>query len=303
MIGDRPYMRTPEGPARLSVTAYILIAASVCFVLQQLVDRAVVQEYFALSVEGVSRGFVWQLVTFQFLHGGFLHLLFNGIVIYFFGKHVEAELGEARYLQLYLLSGGIGGLFQLAVSAASGEMAVSTVGASAGAYGLVAALARLHYYERITVLLFFVIPMTFQARFLFYAGVGLSVFGMLTAPDGNIAHAAHLGGLLGGSALVRWAKGASYGKSLWRPQFRSSKRRASGGKVVTPDFAAKPSRASGVSPRSSTYKPTPDMSSEEFISKEIDPILDKISEQGIQSLTDRERKILDSAHNRMGRKY
>lgn len=303
MIGDRPYMRTPDLPARLSVTAYILIVATVCYVLQQVVDRAVVQEYFALSVEGVKKGYVWQLVTFQFLHGGFLHLLFNGIVIYFFGKHVEVELGEVRYLQLYLLSGGIGGLFQLAVSAASGDIGDWTVGASAGAYGLVAALARLHYYERITVLLFFVIPMTFQARFLFYAGVGLSVFGMLTDPNGNIAHAAHLGGLLGGSALTRWAKGAPYQTASWRPRFRFRRRRTSGSKVVTPDFAAKPSRSPRISPRPATYKAAPNLSPEDFISKEIDPILDKISEHGIQSLTERERKILDSAHSRMGRKF
>ncbi len=77
--------------------------------------------YFALSVEGLRHGFVWQLLTYQFMHGGLLHLLLNCWAIYVFGREVEETLGRNSFLTLYFTSGVIGGLFQALAGVLSGR--------------------------------------------------------------------------------------------------------------------------------------------------------------------------------------
>ena len=161
--------------------------------------------YFALSVEGLRHGFVWQLLTYQFMHGGLLHLLLNCWAIYVFGREVEETLGRNRFLTLYFTSGVIGGLFQaLAGVLFGGHFAAPVVGASAGAFGLVAAFATLYPERPLMLLLFFIIPVSMRAKFLLLFSALLTVFGIVFPTD-NIAHAAHLGGMITGIVFVRYA--------------------------------------------------------------------------------------------------
>src|SRR5436190_5188651 len=142
-LADRHYMRQPSGGLYLSTTV-MLIASLVCvFILQLTVLHPLfVDEYLALSVDGIKRGFVWELFTFQFLHGGWIHLLLNCIVIYSFGREMEWVLGKQRFLTLFFLSGVMGGLLQVIAGVISPtHLGGSVVGASACAFGLVAAFA------------------------------------------------------------------------------------------------------------------------------------------------------------------
>ena len=99
----------------------------------------------------------------------------------------------------------IGGLFQaLAGVLLGGSFAAPVVGASAGAFGLVAAFATLYPERPLMLLLFFIIPVSMRAKFLLLFSALLTVFGLIFPMD-NIAHAAHLGGMLTGIVFVRYA--------------------------------------------------------------------------------------------------
>jgi membrane associated rhomboid family serine protease len=287
-------MRRPSFGSRWSATLVLLVVNVVAFVLQNVLDyysRFPTYAWFALSVAGLRHGFVWQLLSYQFMHGGWLHLLLNCWAIYVFGREVEATLGRNRFLALYFTSGVIGGLCQaLAGVLFGGRFAAPVVGASAGAFGLVAAFAALYPERPLMLLLFFIIPVNMRAKWLLLFSVLLTLFGIVF-PSDNIAHAAHLGGILCGLFFVRYA---IHWHWHW-PRLRRARSQPLRPLVKTPHRAAalwgqRNARADE------------DLPPEEFLSKAVDPILDKISAHGIQSLTERERRILETAREKIVRR-
>ena len=290
-------MRQPAyNSRRLSTTVALMIGITVAFAVQQINAVYVglpVNEYLALSRSGISRGFVWQLLTFQFLHGGFGHLFWNLVGIWFFGRAVEERLGGPRMLRVYFICGVIGGLLQTVMAFVApkffGQWPV--VGASAGVCGLLAAFATLE--PDATILLFFVLPV--RARHILIGSVGIAFFFTLVPSDPGIAHAAHLGGLLGGIVYIR--RGLQIEHLISE---RLSERHAQ---------PPRPNRElvkTAASKRAfwqiSKADEEDDLTPTEFISREVDPILDKISAHGIQSLTERERKILEAARAKMAKR-
>ena len=285
-------MRRPGMHWPWSATVVLLVVNVAAFIVQNVLYRFTdfpTNAYLALSVYGLGHGFVWQLLTYQFMHGGWLHLLLNCWAIYVFGREIEETLGGKSFLTLYFSSGVVGGLFQVLLGVvAGGAFARPVVGASAGAFGLVAAFATLYPERTLTLLLFFVIPVSLRAKFLLLFSGLLAFFGIVF-PGDNIAHAAHLGGMLSGIAFVRYA-------IHWHwPHF--------------PPRRARPFRplvkvSRGEHGGWGRHKPAEDedLPPEEFLSREVDPILDKISAHGIQSLTERERRILEKAREKMGKR-
>ena len=217
MLDDRSYMRTDSRPTRYSMTIVLLALNLVCYLVQVFVHKYSafpIESYFALSVEGLKHGFIWQLITFQFMHGelitfqfmhgGWIHLLLNSIAIYCFGRAIEETLGPKTFLKLYISAGVIGGLIQILVAIlVPHRYGSAVVGASAGGAGLIAAFATLFPERSLTVLLFFIIPVNMKAKVLLLVIGGFAVYG-IAFPGGPIAHAAHLGGMLAGIAYVRW---------------------------------------------------------------------------------------------------
>lgn len=266
----------------------LVIINAAIFFAQVVLDRFApypVERWFALSVEGLGQGYVWQLLSYQFMHANLLHLVFNCWAIYVFGQEVEEALGRKSFLTLYLASGVIGGLTQALTGLVfGGVFAEPVVGASAAAFGLAAAFATL-FPDRV-LLLFFIIPM--RAKYLIPLGAALGAYGIIAQRD-SIAHAAHLGGLATGWVYVRYA-------SRWTwPEF-SFRRRGR----RPPRLVAVPT-----TPASEWRRKIPeveDLPRDEFVSKEVDPILDKISAHGIQSLTEQEKRILQSARDRMSKR-
>jgi rhomboid family protein len=289
MLEDRDYMRQPvyRGP-RVSFTILLIIINATVFLVQLLASQSfrgpeLEDEYFALSLYGLAHGYVWQLLTFQFMHAGWLHLIFNCVAIYFFGTPVEAALGPRRFLTLYLMSGVIGGLVQMALAFLFPVFDGALVGASAGGYGLVAAFAVLHWTERFTLFIYF-FPLSMRGKTLLWASLGLALLGLLI-PKSHIANAAHLGGILTGFLYVR-----QFVQGRWRlPQWNFPPRQNRPRELAATHAGRKSVWRSG------TRRTDDDLSDEEFLQREVDPILDKISAHGIQSLTAREREILEKA--------
>jgi membrane associated rhomboid family serine protease len=280
--------------SRRSMALTIIIILGICFVIQNLLlyySRFPVYQLFGMTENTLAKGWLWQLFTFNFLHapfgnGGFFHILFNCWAIWVFGQAVEEAFGPKKLLALFIVTGVGGGLLQgIGALLLPTHFGGNVVGASAGVFGFIAAFAALFPARQLTLLLFFIIPVTITAKFLLIFSAAISIFGILI-PSGHVAHGAHLGGLLAGLAFVRWGL-----QTEWRiPKINFFRRP----KV----FVHKQSGSNWPGPKPAD----PDLPSEEFISREVDPILDKISAHGIQSLTERERKILEAARARMARR-
>src|SRR5689334_13709154 len=145
MLEDRSYMKEPVFGRKKSITVTLLIVIGVCYILQSILlsygrsGKELVFDDLALTDEALRRGHIWQLLTFQFLHGGFLHILFNGICLYFLGKVLERTISNAHYLRLYLGAGLAGGLLHaIGNLLLPNNFPTPVVGASAGVSGLLA---------------------------------------------------------------------------------------------------------------------------------------------------------------------
>ena len=169
-------------------------------------QRAFVWKY-SLSLEGLQHGSFWKLLTFQFLHGGWVHLFLNCWSIFVFGPALESVLGKARYARLYLLGGVAGGALQmLAAFLSDARFGGSVVGASAGVFALIAGFTYIFPEARMTLLLFFVIPVRMTANRMLTVAAVITVLGILWPNwllGRHVAHVAHLGGLIAGLVVVR----------------------------------------------------------------------------------------------------
>lgn len=296
MLADRDYMRddgpgVPRVPKPMSGVVLLIVINIGVFLLQAVFygypPRFSAGLPLALRVDQLLHGYFWQLLTYQFLHAGLMHLLLNCWGIYVFGKAVEEALGKRTFFILYFVSGIAGGIFQVLASLGwHGHFGGTVVGASAGLFGLLAAFAMMYPNRVLTILLFLVLPVSLRAKTLLLIGGGIAVFGMLF-PGDNVAHAAHLGGMLAGMVFIRRLKDRL---GRWPGDAPPPRRR--------PFFGF-----GGDKPSKSRRPPVIDVEevSDDYVSSRVDPILDKISKHGIHSLTASERKTLEEARKKMGR--
>jgi membrane associated rhomboid family serine protease len=293
MISDRFYMRDARGRDRLTATTLISIALVVAFVLQTFAGSWTrggsdfIARYLALSVPGLKHGYLWQLVTFQFLHGGVFHLICNLIGLICFGRFVEIAAGRSRFLLAYFGAGIAGGLLQAlfyAVFQRSIADFANVYGASAGVCGLITVFCLLRPDEHIQ--LYMILPV--KARWFLWGLTAISVL-YTVAPGGSpVAHTAHLGGILFGFVFVRARWHEDYVPLPWTGLIEKLKNTTRSRPPVPPKIV------------SANFRDL-DLEDADYVSREVDPILDKIAQHGIQSLTERERRILEAAKDRMGR--
>jgi membrane associated rhomboid family serine protease len=188
-----------------SVTTALIAANVAIYFLQSLVPGlALPFALWPLAAGAATGGDVsfapWQLVTYAFLHGGLLHLAFNMFALYMFGGAIERVFGARRYLAYYFACVVAAGLTQLLV-AALGSAVYPTVGASGGVFGLLLAYAIYFPHNRV-MLLFPPIPMPARVFVLLYAA--LELYLGVTQTQQGVAHFAHLGGMAGGYAMLRY---------------------------------------------------------------------------------------------------
>ena len=198
------------GHSMTPVARNLLIACVVVFGLQYMLGSQLELRLALWPPTDDPRlpGFMpWQIVSYAFLHGGLTHLLFNMFALYMFGPDIERLLGAKRFLTYYLVCVVSAAAAQLLVLHMLGNPTVPTVGASGGIFGLLLAYG-MAFPRRKLMLIFPPIPMP---AWLFVTLYGLlELYLGISGRDSNVAHFAHLGGMVGGLALILY----------WRSQRR-----------------------------------------------------------------------------------
>jgi membrane associated rhomboid family serine protease len=165
-------------------------------------------EYLALvPADVVQRFAIWQLLTYQFLHSGIGHILWNMLALWMFGAQIERLWGTARFVRFYLLCGIFAGLTVVIAAYLFGGMNVATVGSSGAVYGILVAYGLM--FPDQTILFSFLIPMK-SKYFVMIIGAIVFLQSYMAAAQGpaggGIAVMAHLGGLVAGFLLLRGQK-------------------------------------------------------------------------------------------------
>jgi membrane associated rhomboid family serine protease len=143
---------------------------------------------FGLYAGGAVRSlYVWQLVTYLFLHGSIGHLVFNMLALWFFGATLERDWGSKRFLKYYFLCGIAAGVCVLAADLLVRD--VMTIGASGAIFGVLVAFGVL--YPDQTVLMYFLFPL--KAKYMVMICVAIELL-MIFSPSNGVATIAHLGG-------------------------------------------------------------------------------------------------------------
>lgn len=177
-------------------TRALLLTNVGVFLVQQLFGPVLLQ-WFALWPPGTLFE-PWQVVTYAFLHDGILHIFFNMFALFMFGTPLERYWGSGRFTAFYFVCIIAAGLTQVTVAVLDHAQA-PTLGASGGIFGLLLAFAMYFPRQRI-MLLFPPIPLPAWAFVLIY-GL-LELFLGVTGNEASVAHFAHLGGMLGGAAMI-----------------------------------------------------------------------------------------------------
>lgn len=293
MLSDRTYMRNDYARRPTPVVLWLISALIAGFVLQNIFDRWLGSQgftaLFSLSAFGIQHGYLWGLVSYTLLHDGILHLLFNGLGIFFLGRELTPLLGPQRLLAVYFGAAVLGGLVWLVVHYFGGGTVL--IGASACVVGLFIVFACFYPDREITFLVFFVLPVTLKPKVLAWILIGVDLLGFLFSElpgggfDSEIAHSAHLGGMLAGWIYFRyfhanngWDRAASVSVEL--PRWLRRKVQTSAQSLTT-----------NIGGRRQAELRT-----------QVDRILDKINSQGFGTLTDEEKRTLDEAKDLLSRK-
>ena len=280
-----------------AVQALIAINVAVTFLQMTVVPYADMAAWFGFDTSALP-GRWWTAATYMFVHAGLWHLLANMYGLYIFGPRLEHAWGYKKFAWFYLLC-GLGGVVFETLFIRSGAL----VGASAAVFGVMTAYAM--QWPDDEVYLMFVLPMRVRTLV-----IGLFVFnlvmGILGTGDGtNIAYFAHIGGVIAAYIYVRMSAGTGMDQVRQRvanlpdadepPRAipRNLPRRERGDEaddIVAKSKAIAAKRVTALTPSSRRREVKAD---------EVNRVLDKISEHGIDSLTSDERKVLEEMSRRL----
>jgi membrane associated rhomboid family serine protease len=295
MLSDRSYTRDPGfGRQTTSLLAWTICAIVAGFVVQMLFEvwlRVNVSGIFELSVSGFQNGLFWTPLSYALMHdtGNYLHIIGNMLALFFFGREILPYLGNRRFLGVFLGAIAGGAALWLATNWSYGG---SVVGASAGVMAVIVIYACLNPNQPITLLLFFILPVTLKPKWIAIGLLSVDLLGFAfyealgnRSPLG-FAHSAHLGGMLVGWLYFRYVHARE-----WR----------------TPDAAPSVElptwfKRAKQSPATAAPSYKVNFSNREDLRAEVDRILDKINSEGFGALTADEKRLLDDAREALGRR-
>jgi len=247
----------------------LLIANTIVFVLTWVIGRGFVLDWFSFQPTKI---FIrpWTPLTYMFLHGDFWHLFMNMLGLFFFGTHLESKWGSREFIRYYLVC-GLGG-----VALSFLFLTNPTIGASAAVYGVLLAFAMT--WPNAPIYVWGIFPV--QAKWLVGFFVVVSFINAFGAAGGGVNHFAHLGG---------FAAGFLYLKADWRASQA----------IQGIQKAARGGRRFAIVPREEQEEATSGLNQESVDAAEettldaVDRVLDKISAEGMASLTEQEKQLLD----------
>jgi membrane associated rhomboid family serine protease len=263
-----PFRVTPWVGRLIAANAVVLLLFMTVFTSPALVETLQFNPRTALARP-------WTFLTYMFVHGGLLHLFGNALMLFVFGSAVESRMGSRNFILYYLYCGVGAAVFALGLS---GIMNVSPfIGASGATLGV--ALAFAMYWPDAEIIVF-PIPLPITARTLVTILVGLDVLFALLVRNDGVAHLAHVGGVLFGYTYFRLQ---TLSRRSAPPPPRPVQR-----VVMVQSGSAEPER----------HRPAPVTRQRrrveaDPVAAEVDRVLDKISQEGIASLTPAERRFLD----------
>ncbi|MEM0897056.1 MAG: rhomboid family intramembrane serine protease [Verrucomicrobiota bacterium] len=269
------------------VCKWLLIINIVVFLGQIFTAQQghIVTAWLGLDTALVLKGQVWRLLTMAFCHDpyGLFHIVFNMLFLVWFGRTLERMYGSGEFLRFYLAAALVASIAQVGL-----DLVLGTRGGAIGASGAVMGVTMLYamHYPRQKIYIWMIIPVEIRWIVLFYVLFDLHPVLLALAGQGqddNIAHAAHLGGLAFGFLYHR------FGWNLERVFLL-------GGKVGPP--GSSPKKKPARQPKSKKPKgPQPKFTvvRSDPMEERLNQLLDKIAAEGQSSLTEEEKKFLESA--------
>jgi membrane associated rhomboid family serine protease len=268
-MNSTPYPRiTPWVGRLITANAVVLLLLLTVFTSPALYSRLAFDPAHAFARP-------WTFITYMFVHGGLLHLLGNMLMLFVFGSAVETHMGSRAFLLYYLYCGVGAALFALGLSGLTGVPPF--VGASGAILGLGLAYAT---FWPDAELIPFPIPFPIRAKTFVAILAGVDVFFAIRSNNDGVAHIAHIGGLIAGFLFFRLQRLSRRGPAAPpRPVERV---------VMVQTGVPEASRPMPAAPARQRRRVDADP-----VAAEVDRVLDKISAQGLGSLTAAERRFLD----------
>lgn len=218
-----------------------------------------------LDAAAFLHGEYWRLFSYQFLHTGSVHFFVNLFVLWYAGREIEPILGRIQFFWLCVLASIIGGAASLAAGTA-----VPVVGFSAAVAAVLTAYATIMPELETGLSFLHLIPLRFRAK---YFAAAMILFAALCIATGTLAGIGPAGIIAGSVFGWLWARKAGFGNPMWfqRRRFERHQR----------DMRIER------------------MSADDFVRVEVDPILEKISRHGFQSLSRAERRLLEQGSEKL----
>ena len=255
-VGYQTYTRSSIPPTTRAVK-YLLIINVAVFLLQLAFLNRYLGVLGLVPASVLGKGYVWQLMTYLFLHGGPLHILFNMLFLWILGPALERYWGSREFIKYYFVTGCGAGLVSVLVQPG---LRIPTIGASGAIFGLIIGFAMA--FPNQEVLFMFLIRM--KAKYFALVAVVLEVLMLWQMPSAPVARFAHLGGLLVGYLYLK--------REPWVRRMKLATRKINAGVAEA--------RAARERERRTRMR------------GELDRILDKINSDGMDALTAEERDFL-----------
>jgi membrane associated rhomboid family serine protease len=217
----------------------------------------------------VQNAYAWQFFTAMFLHDGPWHLLGNLLVLYLLGRDVESIIGQRHFLFLYLagsIAGELGHLFLM-------PSTTVLLGASGGVAAVMMAYATVLPELELTATTLFFVPLRLKAKHLAYGAIVIGSVLLVIDRTGTVTHSAYLGGCAAGwlyAHLLGFGRPSFVQRALHQRKIKAERYHQ--------------------------------MDPAQFIAEEVDPLLEKISRSGFQSLSRRERRTLARGREKLAEK-
>ncbi len=260
---------------------YLMIINGAVFIIGLLIDLikpGLFVSFFGLSHIGIFYEFkIWQVFTYMFLHGGWLHIFFNLFALWMFAGELEQLWGSRFFLRYYLYSGIGAGFFIMFMNFflyTRYGISVPTVGASGAVYAILLAYGMT--WPNREVMLYFLFPI--KIKYLVIAFGLIEFFGTLSTAagrGGSVSHIGHIGGLIAGFLILNF-----------RSRFRTSNSKSS--QQVS-------DKLSQLFKQKRVNKKKKQIEERIRAKKIIDRLLEKIAKNGMSSLSAKERKDLEWA--------